>query len=207
MRHRRCHSGVKPFTCEICDKTFNSKANLKSHTVIHAEMINRTKIECFIKGCTKNFLYLSTFKKHLTNVHPEEFEQIEKAFPQQTFKYTIKNIFSKKFDFLIENKVDTNDQSISVGRESEDKEFFVEKNFEFSITTKVAQNLDEGKSIKTCNINNNNIKESINNSYNNNYSNYINNQAGYYSVQQNPKNVESLLSLLNILRSKSTYQN
>ncbi len=162
-----------------------------------------------MKGCSKNFLYLSTFKKHLTNVHPVEFEQIEKAFAQQTFKYTIKNIFSKKFDFLNENKVDTNDQSISVGRESEDKEFFVEKNVEFSITTKVVQSLDEGKGIKICNTNtnNNNIKESSNNynSYNNNYSNYVNNQAGYYPVQQTPKNVENLLSLFNILQNNSTY--
>lgn len=165
-------------------------------------MMNRTKLDCFIKGCSKNFLYLSTFKKHLINVHPEEFEKINEAFPQQTFKYTIKNIYSKKFEFLNEIKIETNDNSISVCKEAEEKEYSVQKNVEFSITTNIQKQPEEGRSTDICKINNKN-NESINN---NNY-NCINNQLSYYPVNQKPEELQIILSLLNILQNTSTYAN
>ena len=34
-RHMRIHNESKPFACEICDKRFQRKANLKTHQRIH----------------------------------------------------------------------------------------------------------------------------------------------------------------------------
>ena len=38
QRHMQIHTGIKPFQCEICEKSFTRKENLKGHMNTHARV-------------------------------------------------------------------------------------------------------------------------------------------------------------------------
>lgn len=63
----KCHTGIRPFPCSECPKSFVNRYNLKAHQLVH------TKEKNFVCAqCGKSFSYNISLKSHLEKIHSED---------------------------------------------------------------------------------------------------------------------------------------
>lgn len=58
--HQFTHTGLRPWTCEVCNRSFNQKANMIRHLLIHSD---RRQYNCQL--CDKSFTQPQTLKAHM----------------------------------------------------------------------------------------------------------------------------------------------
>lgn len=61
IKHKLTHSKEKNFVCEICAKSFTSKANLQAHTTHHSK--NSPRVQC--SYCNLWYKNLDTLRTHM----------------------------------------------------------------------------------------------------------------------------------------------
>ena len=97
--HRVLQHEAEPSKCQLCEKTFTSKRQLKKHdSIVHEFKEKKTiKVKCNI--CKKNFLSKITLDQHVKVVHNDKVHKCETCDKTFTFRALInhqRNVHQKK---------------------------------------------------------------------------------------------------------------